>query len=138
MCLIPVVLLGYLLTLHPNMSHVTSLDAAVVQAQTCERGPGIDIKFTSDGLGAVAAQYGFHQEHGLWSWTFSPKVGGAALPYSVPELSTQYNFSLGAQAMIGYDQGRLSLEYWHMSNAGLGSTNAGLDLLSVTTGIVLY
>lgn len=135
MCFAPIVLIGYLFTLHPNLAHTSSVNDAVIEAQTCPQGPGLDAKVTPSGMGAVSAQYGFRfVESNDWSLTFTPKAGGAILPRPIPELTSTLNFSLGAQLLVGYRAGHLGVEYWHQSNAGLGERNAGLDLIAVMGG----
>jgi hypothetical protein len=134
MCLAPIILLGYLFMLQPNASHVSDLSGAVLQGQTCESGPGLDAKVTTSGMQAVAAQYGFAYTHEQWGFVLTPKAGVAFLPRHVPELTSTVNFSLGLQGTIRYDRVNVSAEYWHQSNAGLGSTNAGLDMLAVMGG----
>lgn len=135
MCLTPLILLGYLLTLHPNMAHTTSMNDPLIEVQTCERGPGLDAKVTASGMGSLQAQYGLSAfEHGPWSVIFTPKAGGAVLPTHVRELTSTVNFSLGVQATVGYDHARIALEYWHQSNANLGARNIGLDMVAVMGG----
>jgi hypothetical protein len=133
-CMAPLILAGYLLTLHPNASHVTSFDEPMLEAQTCESGAGLDAKITASGLSSLQAQYGFAFTGEQWRLILTPKAGGALLPHHVPELTSPLNFSLGFQTTLGYEQGRLSLEYWHQSNAHLGSSNAGLDLIALMGG----
>jgi len=133
-CFAPLLLMGSLLTLHPNPSHTTSLDGVLVEGQTCETGVGLDLKVSSSGVGSVAVQYGLGWTEEAWSLTVSPKVGVGVLDQHVPELTSQVNFSLGAQIIGGYQRVRLALEYWHQSNAFLGSTNAGLDMITIMGG----
>jgi hypothetical protein len=52
----------------------------------------------------------------------------------VLEQQSKGNFSLSTQALVGYKQYRIGIEYWHQSNAGLGTHNAGIDVLALTTG----
>lgn len=137
MCFAPLILIGYLFTMHPNDAHVTSVSNPLVEIQTCERGLGLDAKLTRSGMSALSLQYGVVAvDSGSWSWVLTPKVGGAVLPSHVSELTSTVNFSLGFQSAIGYDSSRFALEYWHQSNAGLGTTNAGLDLVAVLGGWV--
>lgn len=135
-CFAPVVLLGSLLTLHPNSFHPTSLDGAVVEMQSCEEGLGLNLKAANSGLYSGAVQYGMFHRQGDWSLGVTPNLGVGALDHHVPELSTRVNFSLGLQVSAGYQRGRVALEYWHQSNANTGLHNAGLDLLAVMGGWV--
>jgi hypothetical protein len=134
LCFAPVILAGYLFTLHPNHSHVTSLNDPLLEAQTCERGPGLDAKVTASGMGSLQAQYGLAHTDGDWTFILTPKAGGAILPSHVRELTSPVNFSLGLQTTIGYQHARVALEYWHQSNASLGHRNAGLDMVAVMGG----
>ena len=137
MCLAPVILLGYLLTLHPSWTtgHVTSLDGPLLEAQTCEVGIGAFAKASPSGIGAVGAQYGWQARPAQdWTLTLTPQFGVGLLEHHVPEVSSQVNVSLGLNAMVGYQRSRLAVEYWHQSNAGLGAANVGLDLLALMGG----
>jgi hypothetical protein len=55
--------------------------------------------------------------------------GEGLLEHHVPEVTSQVTFSIGLNAMVGYQRSRLAIEYWHQSNAGLGDVNIGLDML---------
>jgi len=134
MCFAPVLLAGYLMTLHPNSWHVSSFDGALVEVQTCDRGLGLDLKASTAGIGSLSLQYGLQMAAGNWSFTFTPKAGVGYFDHAVPELSSQVNFSLGAQVLVGYRRARVAFEYWHQSNAYLGDVNAGLDMLAFTGG----
>lgn len=133
-CLTPVLLMGYLLTLHPNKTHPTSLNSAVAEVQTCEVGWGANVKIAAE-TASVSVQHGFQWREGDWSATFMPNVGVGYLYDRVPELSGQVNFSLGASVMVGYQRSRVAVEYWHQSNACLGSQNAGVDVIGLMAGI---
>ncbi len=134
MCFAPILLIGYLFTLQPNASHVTNLDNPYVQVQTCDRGPGLDLKATPD-MGVLQAQYGFvvHEE-GPWTVSILPKAGGAMLSKHIPESQSQMNFALSIQLLVGYERIHFSLEQLHESNAGLGQRNAGFDGALVGAG----
>lgn len=133
-CFTPLLLAGYLFMLPLGAAHTTDLSSGVVQGQTCEHGPGLEAKVTTSGMVGLHAQYGFSYATDEWVFVFTPKAGGAVLPYHVPELTSTVNFSLGLQTMVGYDHARFSIEYWHQSNAGLGEINGGLDMLTVMGG----
>lgn len=137
MCFAPLLLAGYLFTLHPNDAHVTSVSNPLIEMQTCDRGLGLDAKLTRSGMSALEAQWGFVAlESGQWSWLITPKAGGAYLPEHVKELQSQVNFSLSFESLIAYGQSRLAVEYWHQSNAQLGKSNAGLDMIALMGGWV--
>jgi hypothetical protein len=140
MCFAPLLLIGYLFTLHPNPSHTTSLNHTVLDVQTCEQGPGLDLKAASSGVYGAHAQYGFSlvNNEGTTSFTLTPKFGVGFLDHTVPELSTPVNFSLGLQLLARYEWATIATEYWHQSNAGLGSVNAGLDLIAVMGGVSFH
>ena len=115
---------------------MSRLDAPVVEYQTCERGPGFDLKAAASGVYGAHFQYGVGMVEAPYTLTVTPKLGVGFLDHAVPELSTTTNFSLGLQALMGYGNARVGLEYWHLSNAGLGSVNAGLDMLVLQAGWV--
>ena len=140
MCFAPLVLIGYLFTLQPNSAHTTNLNSTLLEYQTCEQGPGLDVKASVSGVYAASAQYGFsivNHENSM-SFTLTPKVGVGWLDRPVPELSTTVNFSLGLQLLARYEWATVSTEYWHLSNAGLGSVNAGLDMIALMGGISFH
>ncbi len=136
LCFAPVVLLGSLLTLHPNVSHPTSLDGGVLEVQSCEDGLGLNLKAATSGIYSGTVQYGMIHHEGDWSFGVTPNLGVGVLEHHVPELSTRVNFSLGLQLSAGYQRGRIAVEYWHQSNAHTGTHNAGLDLLAIMGGWV--
>lgn len=135
MCLEAMVLVGYLMTAQPNPSHITNLDGPLLEVQTCERGVGAFAKASPSGVGAVGVQYGA-QWHPAdqWTLTITPQFGVGLLDRHVHEVSSQVNFSLGLNAMLGFRRSRVAVEYWHHSNAGLGRQNAGLDMLALMGG----
>lgn len=134
MCFAPILLLGYLFTSHPNPAHVTSLNNPYVQAMTCDRGPGLDLKASPD-ISTLQAQWGFvaHDE-GPWTVSILPKAGGAMLSKHIPESQSQMNFALSIQLLIGYERVHFSFEQLHESSAGLGDRNIGKDMTFVGAG----
>lgn len=136
MCLAPLILVGYLMTLHPNVWHVSEFDGPMVQVYTCERGLGANVRYASKGIGALGIHYGVAYQSGNWSVSFLPQFGVGYLSQHVPEVSSRVNFDLAASVIVGYKQSRLAVEYWHQSNAGLGDRNAGLDMLAMMGGMV--
>lgn len=133
-CFEPLLLAGYLLTLQPNATHVSRLDAPLIEMQSCERGVGLDARAATSGVFGLMGQYGFQWQSGDWSYTLIPKAGLGYHDVMLLEQQSKLNFSLDAQFLIGYKSGRVGLEYWHMSNAGLGDRNAGLDVFAATFG----
>lgn len=136
LCFAPVVLLGSLLTIHPNSFHTSSFDGGVVEVQSCEEGLGVNLKAANSGIYSGTVQYGMFHRAGDWSLGLTPNLGVGVIEHHVPELSTRVNFSLGLQASVGYQRGRVAVEYWHQSNAHTGTHNAGLDLLAIMGGWV--
>jgi len=134
-CFAPLVLLGYALTAQTSWHHTDNVNGTVLEVQTCEKGLGLDAKASSAGLFGFGLQYGFTIFEGeKFNFTFLPKAG---LSYtSVPhrELPLNGQFEVGGQFLLGYEDFRVGLEYWHLSNAGLQSPNIGLDMLVVQTG----
>lgn len=134
-CLEPVLLAGYLVMADPHRDRrAANLSGAMVSAQTCADGPGVSVRATQSGLGNLSAQYGWSIQRGPWSWSVVPHVGLAYVAEDVWEQARRTNFGLGVQVMGGYRRFRMAVEWWHVSNAGMGSPNAGLDMLAVLTG----
>ena len=140
MCFAPLMLIGYLFTLHPNPAHMSSLNSTLVEFQTCEQGPGLDLKASNSGVYAASAQYGFSlvNQEGTTSFTLTPKFGVGMIDQPLPELSTTTNFSLGLQLLARYEFLTLGTEYWHLSNAGLGERNTGLDMIALMGGVSFH
>lgn len=136
MCIAPVVLLGYLLTIQTPWHHTTSFDAPMIEVQTCETGFGMDVKASTSGLYGLGLQYGFTWRDTHRSLTLQPKAGFSYVDHPEPALPLRTQFEVGAQLLFGYDRVRLGLEYWHLSNAGLKEPNTGLDLIVIQTGWV--
>lgn len=133
-CLEPLILAGWLFTQSLEGGPATNLDGGVLEMQTCERGLGLDLKASTSGLYGLAAQYGLSTTQQEWTVTLTPKAGLAYVDHRVWEQDSRGNFQLGAQLLIGRDRWRIGVEYWHISNAGLGEPNAGLDLMSLQLG----
>ena len=133
-CFAPVVLMGYLMTLQTTWHHTATFDAPMLEVQTCERGIGADVKVSASGLSAIDLQYGWQWRNEAWSLTIQPKAGLSHAMQPVYELPSQTQFSLGASLLMGYQQWRVAMEYWHLSNAGLAEPNIGLDLLVLSRG----
>lgn len=135
MCFVPLILAGYLFTLHPAAGHPTSMNSPVAQAYTCEHGPGFNARWATEGVGSVGIHYGIGYTSGDWSIALLPQVGVGLLDHHVPELTSTVNFDLAATVAIGYNHSRIAVEYWHQSNAGLGDRNAGLDMVAIMGGL---
>lgn len=137
-CFIPVVLIGHMLTLQPNSTHISNVNGGQLEVQSCERGFGIHARAAPGvGLWGAGGHYGikiYANDH--WTATFLPKVGVSYSDRPYPELPMRTQFELGAQLLLGYEQVRLGIEWWHLSNAGLESPNIGLDMLVLQTGLV--
>ncbi len=134
-CFVPVVLVGYMWTIQTSWHHTTTMDAPMIEVQSCEVGLGMDIKAATSGLFGVGFQYGWKWEWAEhWSATFLPKAGLSHTLHQVYELPSQTQFEVGAQLLFGYDKLRLGVEYWHLSNAGFQQPNIGLDMIVLQTG----
>jgi len=135
MCLKPLILIGWLLTQNfGGHNFNTNLDAAAVEVQTCESGPGLDVKAATSGLYGVAVQYGFTTTRNGWTFTATPKLGVAYVDHQAKEQAHPANFELGGQLLFGRDRWRIGAEYWHISNAHTSVPNLGIDLLILQTG----
>lgn len=133
-CLAPVLLTGYLFM---AQTHVTDLHGPMIEMQTCDRGLGLDLKAASTsaaGLYAIDLQYGWKWRIGDFSFGLLPKAGLGYHDVQLYEEQSKGTFSVGGQFLLGYKQGRIGLEYWHMSNAGLGHQNWGLETIAVMGG----
>ena len=135
-CLIPVLLVGHIVTLQPNSSHISNVNGTQIEIQSCERGFGISGRAApGPGLWGVGGQYGAEiYTDTTWSATFLTKIGLSYSDHSYPELPMRGQFELGAQFIIGYEQLRFGVEWWHLSNAGLESPNIGLDMIVLQSG----
>jgi hypothetical protein len=134
MCLAPVILLGYLLTVQTSWHQTTAMDAPMLEVQTCETGLGAAAHVSASGLAGLVGQYGLQWTHGDWSFTLQPKAGLSHAMQPVYELPAQTQFQLGLGLLVGYQSWRVGLEYGHASNAGLASPNIGIDTIALQTG----
>lgn len=135
MCFAPLILAGVLLTQNYSGSvPKTNLDGGMIEAQTCERGAGLDVKASTSGLYGLALQYGYSLDFNGWTVTATPKAGLAYVDHQVKEQKHPGNFEVGGQVLFGRDRWRIGLEYWHISNAYTAHPNSGLDLLMIQTG----
>lgn len=140
LCLKPVLLAGYMLTqsFSPTGDHAfnnqTNLDGLVVEAMTCEKGWGTDFKASTNGLYGIGAQYGLQYAHDRYSITILPKGGLSYVDHPVRELPQRTQFEVGAQLLLGYDQARVGIEYWHLSNAGMTYPNIGVNMVILQAG----
>ena len=138
MCLAPVILLGYLLTVQTSWHQTTTMDAPMLEVQTCETGLGAAANVSASGLAGLVGQYGWQWRVGDWSTTIQPKAGLSHAMQPVYELPAQTQFQLGLGLLVGYQSWRIGIEYFHLSNAGLVQPNIGLDLLALSVGLALY
>jgi hypothetical protein len=135
LCFAPVLLLGYALTMETSWHKTTNVDGVVIEAMTCEKGLGMDFKASTAGLYGLGLQYGLTVFEGeKFSLTFLPKAGLSYSSVQRKEIPMQGQFEVGAQFLGGYENYRMGLEYWHLSNAGLQEPNIGLDMLVIQTG----
>lgn len=134
-CLVPVILAGYLLTLHPNHAHRSTENGALVEGQTCEQRFGLHARASSSGLYGAGIHYGLSWHGKSFSLTFQPRAGLSYADHPVPELPMRTQFELGAQVLLGYDRYRLAVDYWHLSNAELQKPNTGLDMIGLMVGV---
>lgn len=135
LCFAPVVLLGYALTMQTANHKTATVDGVVLEAMTCEKGLGLDAKVSSAGLYGFGLQYGIPLvETSPITLTFLPKGGLSYTSVERKELPATAQFEVGAQFLLGYEQFRVGLEYWHLSNAGMQEPNIGLDMLIIQTG----
>lgn len=135
MCLAPLILMGHMLTIETPWHQVKeNQDGQVVEAMTCDKGLGFDVKASTSGFYGFGAQYGFKWEGEAWSFTFLPKAGLSYVDHPVYELPQRTQFEVGAQALVEYKRFVMGVEYWHLSNAGMTKPNIGMDFLILQTG----
>ena len=147
-CLAPVLLVGALLSTNVHIStpskNQTQVDhAGILQALSGETGPGIGLKASTNGLFGLDLHYGLTwQPNQSWSLSMLPKLGISATANEINELPQYVQFGLGLQILAGYEEYRLGLELWHLSNGsalGLNVSdrpNIGLNLPLLTIGKV--
>lgn len=133
-CLEPLIMAGYLFMANPNRVNGANLNAPMLEVQSCERGVGVGLKAAQSGVYALEAQYGFQLKLGSLSIGLVPKAGVGYQDVLTLEQQSKTNFSLGTQVLLGYDHYRIGAEWWHISNAGTGERNAGLDMFAITAG----
>lgn len=137
LCLAPVVLAGALMTIQTSWHKTESVDGALFEFQTCERGAGAHLRATSSGVYGLGAHYGFQWELGSgWVTTIQPRAGFSYVDHPVDALPLRTQFELGLQWSAGRGRWRAALDYWHLSNAGLTPGNVGLDMISTLLGVV--
>ena len=134
-CFAPLILAGYMLTLQPNQYHTSNVDGASVEVQSCEVGLGAHVKAVSSGLLGAGLHWGWQVvQEGPWSLTVQPKAGLSYTTTPRWELPATGQFELGLGVLVGYEDWRVGVEYWHLSNAGLAKPNIGLDMVGLTVG----
>lgn len=134
MCLAPLLLVGYLLTVQTPWHHTSSFDAPLIEVQSCETGLGVDAKASTSGLYGLGLQYGWTWAHDRVSFTVQPKVGISYVDHPERALPLRTQFEVGGQLLFGYNRFRVGIEYWHLSNAHLRQPNIGIDALILQTG----
>lgn len=135
LCLVPLLLVGATSTLDWSKTPPPNENGALIEVQTCERGLGGHVKGTSSGLYALGIHYGFTGEMGNFSATFQPRMGLSATDHTNRNLPQTVQFEVGLQFLVGYEQYRIALDYWHLSNAGVTQPNIGMDMLGILGGI---
>ena len=134
MCFAPLLLVGYLFTVQTAWHQTTTMDAPIIEVQTCETGLALEGKVAASGLLAGGLQYGWQWTACDLSLTAQPKAGFSHALQPVYELPSQTQFQLAFQLLFGYQHARIGVEYIHFSNAGMASPNIGLDLIAVMGG----
>lgn len=134
MCLAPLILLGYLTAIQTSWHRTTHVHGAMVEAQTCETGIGLDVKASTAGYYGLGVQYGWQTTIGSWHLTMLPKAGLSYVDHVEPALPLHTQFEVGAQLLLGTGRWRTGVEYWHLSNAGMREPNLGMDFLILQTG----
>lgn len=134
-CFAPLIMAGYLFTVQTSWHHSENVSAPYLEVQTCESGMGAHVKASAAGLYGAGIHYGFtHEFNEKWRITFQPKGGASYADHPIHELPLRTQFEVGAGVLVGYEQFRMGIEYWHLSNAGLRDPNIGVDMIGLTTG----
>lgn len=137
MCLIPLLIVGYVHTVQTEWHTSPDLSGAHVEAQTCEKGLGARLAFSTEWV-QLGPQYGISWLLGQ-SWRITGQIHGG-MGYSnqihhdtgVRQV-TKWNG--GVSFLIHYDSYVVKIGYDHMSNGrGLDPTNHGQDMVSVGVG----
>lgn len=144
LCWAPAIILGGMVTLYPNAHHVTNMDGAYVEAQTCAQGFGAYASAATAELYTGGIQYGFSwQATAALRLVVQPHVGASYPSRWVPELPNQVQFDTGVRLLALYHQMILQVAWGHDSHAGLGRDvvrdgrrygNTGLDVLKIGVG----
>ena len=138
-CFAPLILAGYMLTLQPNQYHTSEVDGASVEVQSCEVGLGAHGKAVSSGLLGAGLHWGWQvAQEGPWSLLVQPKAGLSYTTTPRRELPATGQFELGMGVLVGYEEWRVGLEYWHLSCANLCAPNIGLDMVGLTFGKAIW
>lgn len=147
-CVAPVLMAGYMVSTNLPLDRATKYEntvgnAAIVSIQTCDRGWGINAKATTSGLYGSEVQYAFKFEPTpAYSVTLSPRLGVSYVDHPVVQLPQRTQFGLGGQVMFGYEDFRVGVEFWHLSNGsalGLNVSdrpNIGMNMVTIQTGWV--
>jgi len=135
MCFIPILLLGYALTLQTDWHRTTDGQGTVVEIQTCDKGFGFEAKATTSGFYGFGGQYAWQMNTLDWDIALVPKVGTSWVDHAVYELPSRWQLELGASLQMGYRQSIVAVEYWHLSNAWTNYPNIGMDFLLLMGGI---
>ena len=143
-CWAPALMLGAMVTLYPNDHHITDMDGAYVEAQTCVEGFGAYASAASSQLYTGGIHYGF-----AWRATQNltliaqPHIGASYPSRWVPELPNEVQFDTGVKLLAKYQHFMLQVAWGHQSSAGLGREvirdgrrygNTGLDTIKVGVG----
>lgn len=134
LCLAPLVMMGYAMTVQTPWHRTTDVSAQIIEVQSCEAGPGVHAKAAGSGLYGAGAHYGISVSQGPWSLTLQPQAGISYVDRPVQEVPLRTQFEVGAELLVGYQTFRVAVQYWHLSNAGLQRPNVGLDLIALQTG----
>lgn len=134
MCLAPLLLLGYALTLTQPGYHPPEQNGVMVEAQTCEVGLGAHVKGVSSGMYGAGLHYGLGGSQGVWSATVQPSAGLSYVDHPVAYLPMRTQFEIGVALILGYEAHRVAVGWWHLSNAGLEMPNPGVNLLAISIG----
>lgn len=142
MCLAPLLLVGVMSGVQTSWHHHEhNPQGEILEVHSCLVGPSlVGTLAPSSGLYGLGLEWGFNAFLGPFSVGFAPQVGISHASQSYRELPMVTQFEVGGWVYGSYERFVMGLKYWHMSNAGMHSTerrpNTGLDVLAVMGGWV--
>lgn len=135
LCLVPVIMSGAMVTLHPNEYHTSNRDGAYMEIQTCNKGFGGHALASTSGFAAGGIHYGVALELPYQTkMIVQPFFGGSYTARETRELPQTAQFWTGANVMLEWNGYVVGAKWGHASNAGMTKPNIGLDWIGAYIG----